>query len=47
MATVKLTEVVHYFVDVGEWLEKLELVAKFKDLKNLETVIPMFLEGVE
>ena len=45
---VRLTDLVRMFDgrgDILEWLNKLELVAKLKNIGALESVIPLFLEG--
>lgn len=47
-ANVKLTDVLRIFDGTGgivEWLEKLELLVKLRDIKQVELVVPMFLEG--
>lgn len=48
MSSLKITDVLRPFDgegDIIEWLNKIELVAKLRDLKDLHNVIPLFLEG--
>ena len=48
---VRLTDVIVKFEDaeksgdIGEWLDKLELVAKLQDITKLESFVPLFLSG--
>ena len=48
MTSLKITDLVRPFdgegADVVAWLNKLDLVAKLKDVKDLASVIPLFLE---
>jgi hypothetical protein len=48
MANVRISDVVQPFNgegDVTQWLDKLYLVAKLRKIENVETVLPLFLEG--
>lgn len=51
MATVKLSDIVSKYEDAsisgdfGEWLEKLELVAKLQKIDDLKSFLPLFLHG--
>lgn len=48
MANVKLTDLMRPCDGTGqvvEWLDKFDLLVKLRDIKNVETVLPMFLEG--
>lgn len=48
MAAIKLTDVMRSYDGTGnvvEWLDKFELLVKLRDIKQAETVLPMFLEG--
>ena len=47
-SSVRLTDLVRTFDgrgDILEWLNKLELVSKLRNITDLESVIPLFLEG--
>ena len=48
MTNIRLTDIVRPFDgsgNVAEWIDKLELLVKLRDIKQVETVLPMFLEG--
>ena len=48
MTNIRLTDLVRPFDgsgNVAEWIDKLELLVKLRDIKQVETVLPMFLEG--
>ena len=45
---VRVSDVIQPYTgvtDVIQWLDKFELVAKLRDIKDPETVLPLFLEG--
>ena len=47
-SSVKVTDLIRQYDgsgDVVEWLNKFDLVVKLRDIKEPETVIPLFLEG--
>ena len=47
-SAVKITDLVRPYNgdgDIVEWLNKFELVAKLKEIKETENIVPLFLEG--
>ncbi len=50
MASLKVSDVLRPYNGEGDilewWINKMELVAKLRDLKDLQNIIPLFLEGL-
>lgn len=45
MATTDIMRTCDGTKNIVEWLDKFELLVKLRDIKQVETMLPMFLEG--
>ena len=51
MASVKISDLISKYLDsthsgdIAKWLERVEMVARLQDVKDLATFVPLFLDG--